>query len=443
MRNLIIATYCIIMFVFSTNIYAQRKITLDEAVSIALNQNTDILKSQNSLNTYKAGIKSAYGNFLPTLSVSSGWSWQRTSDDGGTQIDYFGEEEEIEASETDSRSYSLSAGGNVTLFDGLSSFANLNQKENEYEAAKLDLDKLRQDIIYQTADYFFTVMSYNKLLEYQEENYEYNTVLLEQMEEMKNLNMISIADFYSQEVQTANAELSLLEAKANFEKAKITFLNYLSLDISEDYVFDLTEEEKQYTQFSNESFNELYEMALANRKDYQSKKIELENAENDLTSARSGYFPTLSGSYRLSTSAVSPGELLNRRVYSIGLSLSMPIFSGWSTDYSVETAHVGIQNTNEELLDLERTIKSEVMNVMLDLQTAKKQVEVTEKAIKSAEESWKIKKESYEIGKVTYIDLQLSYSDLVSAQNNNIQAKYSYYTTNYELMNIIGKLTHN
>jgi outer membrane protein len=431
------------MFVFSTNIYAQRKITLDEAVSIALNQNTDILKSQNSLNTYKAGIKSAYGNFLPTLSVSSGWSWQRTSDDGGTQIDYFGEEEEIEASETDSRSYSLSAGGNVTLFDGLSSFANLNQKENEYEAAKLDLDKLRQDIIYQTADYFFTVMSYNKLLEYQEENYEYNTVLLEQMEEMKNLNMISIADFYSQEVQTANAELSLLEAKANFEKAKITFLNYLSLDISEDYVFDLTEEEKQYTQFSNESFNELYEMALANRKDYQSKKIELENAENDLTSARSGYFPTLSGSYRLSTSAVSPGELLNRRVYSIGLSLSMPIFSGWSTDYSVETAHVGIQNTNEELLDLERTIKSEVMNVMLDLQTAKKQVEVTEKAIKSAEESWKIKKESYEIGKVTYIDLQLSYSDLVSAQNNNIQAKYSYYTTNYELMNIIGKLTHN
>ena len=263
------------------------------------------------------------------------------------------------------------------------------------------------------------------------------------MKEMLDLSMISIADYYSQEVQTANAESSLLEAKTNYQKARISLLDYLSMDITGDYEFNLTDDEKNYADYDDSSFEELSEIALTNRKDYQSKKLELENAESQLTIAKSDYMPSLSGNYGLSTSATAPGDLFNRRVYSVGLSLSLPVFSGWDTEYSVESAKVSIKNAEEELRELERNIKSEVMNVLLDMENAKKQVEVSEKAIKSAEESWKVNKENYEIGNVTYIEMQEAYNNLLSAQNDNVQAIYDYYTTNYELKNIIGELTYN
>ena len=419
---------------------AQKKLTLQEAVEIALSQNTNLVKSKNSLSTQELSVKTAYGNFLPNLNVSGSWNWQRTSDNGGTQLNYFGEEQNIPQSQIDSRNYSLSAGGNITLFDGLSSFANLSQKKNNYESAKLDLEKLKQDIIYQTASLYFSVISFNKLLKYQDENYKYNVSLLDKVREMNELKMNPISDVYSQEVQTANSESALLQVQNNYEKAKIALLNYLSLDISNEYSFESPVEDKSDTVYASMSFDKLYQIALDNRQDYQSQKLHVDNANEGLTIARADYLPSLSGSYRFSTSAVDPSNLFNRRIYSFGLSVSVPVFSRWSTDYSVQLAKVQIENTNEDLLNLERTIKSDVKNVMLDLQTAKKQVEVTQTAIQSAQESWEVKKESYEIGKVTFIDLQQSYRDLLQAQNNSVQAMYTYYTKNYELMNTLGIL---
>lgn len=438
MKRQSVIIFLIICLLITGGIFAQKKLSLQDAVTIALNRNINVIKTQNSLATYKANVKTAYGSFLPNLSAGGSWGWQKTDDDGSSQLDYLGEERTTASSQNESRSYSISAGGSITLFDGLSSFANLNQKKNNYEAAKLDLEKLKQDIIYQTASYYFSVISYDKLLKYQEENYKYNVSLLDKIREMKELKMIPVSDVYSQEVQTANSESALLQAQNNYEKAQITLLNYLSLDIADVYIFESEGFEKDFTNYSGESFEQLCAAAFANRKDYQSQKLKLESTNDQLTIANADYLPSLSGSYKFSTSALSLGDLFNRRVYSLGLSLNVPVFSGWSTDYAVESAEVQIKNTNEELLNLERSIKSEVKNVMLDLQTAKKQVEVTQKAILSAQESWKIKKESYELGKVTFIELQQSYSDLLQAQNNNVQAVYNYFTKNYELMNVLG-----
>jgi outer membrane protein len=435
--------FCIsimMLAMFAGNAFAQKTLTLTEAISIALNQNSSLITSKNSIKTQDAAVKSAYGGFLPSINAGGSWSWQRTSDNGGTQLNYFGEEETTSASEEDSRSYSVSANGGITLFDGLSSFAKLYQAKNSSDAAKYDLEQLKQDVIYQTANLFFSAISYDKLLKYQEENYKYNESLLQKIREMNELKMNPISDVYSQEVQTANSESDLLQAQNNFEKAKISLLNYLSLDINQEYIFEVPLKERD-SQYINEPIEQLYDTALKNRKDYQSQKLTVESANHQLTIANAGYLPSLSGSFRFSTSALAIGDLFTRRVYGAGLSLNVPVFSGWSTDYSVQSAKVQIENSNEEMLNLERTIKSDVKNVMLDLQTAKKQVEVTNKAIQSAQESWEVKKESYSLGKITFIDLQSSYKDLLQAQNNSIQAIYNYYKINYELMNKLGVLS--
>ncbi|HOI29320.1 MAG TPA: TolC family protein [Melioribacteraceae bacterium] len=427
-------------FLLFTTSFGQKKLTLNEAISIALNSNTNLVKSQNTLLTTEASVKNAYGDLLPSLGIGGSWGWSRTNDDGGTQLDFFGREQIIPASQIDSRSYSLSASGNVTLFNGLSNYANIKQKETNLNSALFDLDKLKQDIILQTASLYFSIISYERLLKFQEENYTYNKNLTDKIREMLDLNMITVSDVYAQDVQTANSELAFLQAKNNYEKAKINLLKYLTLDITGEYTFEAPQSVNFNYFDSRDDQTKLFEAALKSRKDFQSQKLKLESAQYQLTISRSGLFPTVSGNYRYSTSAIRPGDLFNRRIFSMGLSLNFSIFSGWNTEFAIQSAEVQIKNATEDLNALEKEIRAQVKNTLLDLETAKTQVEVTNKSLISARLNWNMKRENYELGSATFIEMQQSYRDYLQAQNNDIQAQYSYFTKQFELMNVLGRL---
>lgn len=435
----------VLIFVFViigvTIINAQEKITLRQAITIALHQNTSVIKSVNNLETSNAAVKNAYGNFLPNLNFSSGWNWQRVSNSkGATVVNYFGEAQTLGPTETDSRSYSMSLGGNVTLFDGLANISSLNQKKNDLQSAKYDLDKLRQDVSLQTVNLFITITNNEKILKFQEEDLKYNKDMLNKVKEMFDLRMKANVDLYAQEFQTSNAQLSYLQAKSNYEKSKIALLNYLSKDILKDYTFAMDSTYLPETIKNIDDINALYKTALTNRNDYQSSKLKFENSEYQLTSARGGYLPSLSGNYGFSTSATQPKDLLSRKVYSFGLSLSLPIFSRWSTEFATQSAQVQIKNTNEDLNALERQIKSDLKIAVLDLQTATLQLEVTKAALKSALETWQIKRDSYTLGSATFIDQQQSYRDYVQATNNAIASESNYILKQFGLLSALGLL---
>ncbi|MCX6174084.1 MAG: TolC family protein [Ignavibacteriales bacterium] len=427
-------------FVFVTGVNGQEKITLSSAITIALNQNTSVIKSTNSLDASVASLKNAYGNLLPSLNLSSGWNWQRTSSSGSTVLDYFGNPQILGASETDSRSYSMSLGGSVTLFDGLANISTINQRKNDLQAAKYDLEKLRQDVVLQTVNLFITILNNEKILKFQTEDVKYNEDLLNKVKEMFDLRMKANVDLYSQEYQTSNSKLSYLQAKSNYEKSKITFLNYLSKDILKDYIFEMDSSYIPESVKNIDNIDVLLQTALDNRNDYQSSKLKLESSEYQLTIARGGLFPSLSGNYNFSTSATQPSDLFSRKIYSFGLSFSFPIFSKWSTELAIQSALVSNKNTNEDLNALERQIKSDLKNAVLDLQTAKLQLEVSRAALKSAEEIWEIQRDSYTLGSATYIDQQQSYRDYIQATNNSIASESNYIYRQFGLLSAMGLL---
>jgi len=432
-----------IFFVFKNN-YAQQELSLSEAITIALHQNSSLIESQNSLKTNDAAIKTAYGNLLPNLNLNSSWNWQRVSDKGGEkQLDYFGNETILPASKNDTRNYSLTAGGSITLFNGLGNIANINLAKNNFESAKLSLEKQKQDIILQTASLYLSVISYDSLLKYQDENLKYNQELLKEINEKQQLKMVTLADVYSQQAQTANSELSFLQAKTNYEKAIISLLDYLSLDVDKNYSFSLPSKSEYDSSLINEDYNSLVQFALSHRSDYLSEKYTIESNANQLTIARAGLFPSLTGNYQISTAATNLNSMFNRNTYGVGLSLNIPIFSNWNTKYEIEAASVLLLNSNENLKQLERQIKSDVKNALLDLQTSKVQLDVSEKALLSAKESWEVENESYKIGKVTYIELQQTYNNYLQAITNQIQAQYNYYTKQFAMLNAIGNLNNN
>jgi|WetSurMetagenome_2_1015567.scaffolds.fasta_scaffold25170_2 outer membrane protein len=433
----IFITICISPF---DNSYSQKVLTLDEAITIALNQNTNVVKGTNSLATFQAGVKSAYGNLIPNLSLGGQFGWQKvTNSERTTQLDSLGNEVTTGPTEYDSRYWSVSAGGNVTLFNGLSNIATINQSKANLESAKFTLEKLKQDVILQTITYYIQIISYEKLLNFQAENLKYNEGLLAEIKEKFELKIVPVNDVYSQQAQTANAKVLYLEAKNNLELSKVNLLNYLSVDVSQSYQYDSTATAVNDSMLFNNSLEGLYDYALNNRKDYQSMVYQLESTKQQVTIAKSGLFPSLSANYGFASSFNNPANIFNQKVYSVGLSLNIPIFSNWNTENAIEAADVQFQNTNEELKALQLSIKSDVKTADLNLQTIKEQLDASDIALTASKESWKIKTETYNQGAATYLDLQQSYNNYLQAQYNKIFNDYNIVLARYTLLNALGQ----
>lgn len=442
-----------VLFIFfiliSTSLFAQKILTLEESIKIALQRNSNLIKSQNSLTYRDAVIKSNYGNLLPDLGVRGNWNWQRISDKGGQkQIDFFGIERITEATQTDNRNYSLSAGGSVILFDGLANYARISQSKDEYESAELNLMKLKQDIVLTTTNLFYAVISTKELVKVREDNLAFNQKLLETIEERNRLGSVAVADVYTQQVSVGNAQLLLIQSENAYESSKNNFLNYLALDIFDDYeladpMVEISEEDDKDLLEHDSKLELLVANALDNRYDYKSQKLTLSAAEKGKTISQSGLFPSLSGNYSYSTSGIKPDKLFDRGIYSVGLSLNIPIFSNWNTEASMQFAEVNKLNEMENLSVLERTIKIEVKNSYLDLLASKKQLEVSRSNIIAAKENRRVNNERYNLGSGTILDVLQSDKNYTQALTDNISAKFEYYTNRDKLLNALGRLDFN
>jgi len=438
----------VVLFTFIVQLNAQEKLTLEDAISIALQRNSNLIKGKNALEIDKANIKSAYGNLLPNFGINGSWSWAKVKDEGGEQLSYFGQTVTTPTTETDTRNYSLSAGGNIVLFDGLSNYARIAQAENDLESSELSLDKLKQDIVYTTTFYYYGVISTGELVKVREENVKFNEKLLETIKERNKLGSIPIADVYTQQVSVGNAQLLLIQSQNNYVTAKNNLLNFLALDIFEEYelVNPFTADtEDLEDDLLNEQYNfeGLVQEALENRKDYKSKLLEVESADKGQTIAMSGLFPSLSGNYSYSTSGTKPSALFERENYSVGLSLNLPIFSNWNTEANMQFAEVNYLNQLEDLAALERTIKIEVKESFLNLVASQKQLEVTNANIKAAKENRRVNNERYNLGSGTILDVLQSDKDYTQALTDNIRARFEYFQNRDKLNNALGKLDFN
>ncbi len=437
----------ILIFFLTVSLTAQKKLSLEESIQIALQSNTNLLKSKNNLEISKSNLKSAYGDLLPTLGVSGSWAWSRISDDGGIQTDFFGKPQQIPESQTDSRSWSVGAGGSVVLFNGLANYANIAKSSGDLKAAELNLEKQKQNIVYQTTDYYYNVLNSYSLMKVREDNLKYNQKLLETIQERNKLGLIPIADLYAQQVQYGNAELQFIQAQNLYEQAKTNLLYYLSLDVLEDYEFIDAYEGLDQTGTENylKDFGEISSMvaeALDMRLDYKSNLLSLESAASSITIARSGLIPRLTGDYSFGTGAVKYDDLFNRRTYKVGLTLSFPIFSNWNTENQIEYALIQKKNINEDLLALKRQIKIEVKQGYLDLLAGKKSFDVSQKNVIAAEESRRINYERYSLGSGTILDVLQSDKDYTQAVSSKIDAKYEFLRLRDNLLNVLGKLDY-
>jgi outer membrane protein len=437
---------CIISIVVAASCtYAQKSLSLEEALSIALQRNTTLEKSENTIKTYESGLLASYGNLLPDVNAFGNFDWSRTKDNQGGTAFIGGIPYAYEGRSIENRNYSVGIQSNWVLFDGLANYATLQRSRTELESYRLSVERLKQDITFTTIDLYYMVLNTQQLVKFREEDVAWNQKNFETVSERNKLGAITLADVYAQQVRLGNAELELIRSRNNLETAKSNLLYYLGLDVLTEYTFSEAYQEDLKNITVSAKFGEIRELvnrAFETRFDYRSALLNIESAESGITSARSGHFPRLNGNAGYTLRANRIQDLNNSRTVYAGLTLSIPIFSGFNVSNQVQIAQVNAENRRVEMVELSRSITQNIQKTYLDLQAAEKAIEVSRRNVEAAEENRRIEQEKYSLGSGTILNVLIANSEYQNAQTNFINSQFDFLTLSEQLQYLIGTLDY-
>jgi outer membrane protein len=337
-------------------------------------------------------------------------------------------------------------GASYTLFDGLRRESSFIQSKANATATEQTAIRTNQSIRYQVESAYLNILRLEKLVTVSEENLKRDRRQLERITESNRVGALSLADVYRQQSQVASDELSVINAQNAYDKAKADLIALIGLDVSKEYRFadagistSVDAAELASSQDLIKGIGDIVKNALGSRPDYVAAKEGYRIADWSVVSARSGYLPSLSASANYSMSNEKFQDLNNNKTYSWGISLRWSIFDAFQTNEAIQTAIAQRRNSETNLTQLEREIAVEVKKALLDMEAARKQVDVSAKGLQSATEDRKIAEERYNLGAGTLLDLLIANAGLVNAEANSINASYNYIIAKRNLEFVIGK----
>jgi outer membrane protein TolC len=179
--------------------------------------------------------------------------------------------------------------------------------------------------------------------------------------------------------------------------------------------------------------------AARQRPDLAAARAQLDSAEADITVARAAGRPSIAvaGSRdRLLTTGIP-----TQNYSQIGVTLTVPIFTGFSVGYGVREAQgtYEVREANVEQVGLQVTL--DVWNGYYALESANHQLQATATLIKTAEANLEVAVGRYKAGVGVFIDLLTAQSALSAARQARITAELNWEVSRAQLALALGRLS--
>lgn len=405
---------------------AQEKLSLSQAITIALETNYDLQLTQNAQEI--AAINNTWGNtsLMPSLNFTlSGRENFNTND-----IDNYREQ-------TISPELSL----NWVIFNGFSAKINkarFDELETQSEGnTAILVENTIQDII----------LAYNNCL-LQEELLQVYKALLELSEDRYQRSEDSREIGATTSYMGLQAKTSWLEDQSNYLKQKVAFenavrtLNYnlgIKDDVSWTFSTALCAEAKPY------QLEDLKEKLKSNNVTLKNQYLYQSLLAKETQMAKNEYLPTLSMNTGLNNSdyyktfqGVTPTIDNNSYNAYVGLTLSWNIFSGGSRKRGVEIAKVNEASAEVKTEQMAHSLDNQLMQIYSNYNVNKAVLNLAEEQEALAQLNLNMSYEKLQSGSINsfnYRDVQVAY---MNAAISKLSAYYNLIQSNTDLMRITG-----
>ena len=398
--------------------------TLDRCIEYAIENNIQIRQSDITAQNRDIDYNSARSNRLPGVSASAsqGWSFGRSITANNTYAN------------TNTASTSFSIGTDVTLFAGRRLTGNIQMAELSLEAAKSDLERIKDDVRVQVAQAFIQIVYNRSILDVARNQVRIDSMQVERLTALAAIGKASSAEVASQKATLAQSNLSVIQAENNLKMSILTLTQLLELPSPEG--FDIIQPGSDEIDFTiPDSPENIYAEALNIKPAIKSEELRLEQAGKNIDIAKGGYYPTLSlsagagTSYYTSSNLPSDAfgdQLKNNLGPHVGLNLSIPIFSRNSNRNNVRSAQLNRMSQEMQLDNVKKNLYKEIQQAYYNAVASKSRYESSQEVAVSAQESFDLVQAKYEGGKASITEFNESKNRLVTAQADVIKYRYEF-----------------
>ncbi len=180
-----------------------------------------------------------------------------------------------------------------------------------------------------------------------------------------------------------------------------------------------------------------HQEAVHNRAELHQLESLKSAASANLRAAKSGHLPILSGA--ASVGYADRDFPPTGNVWGVGLNLTMPLFSGFSTIEGVREANANLKSIDARLNNLRLQISKEVESSWLGVNESSARIASTDKEVAAADENRLLAEGRYQEGVGSIIEVTDAQSLAIEAQTSNIQARYDYYNALARLDRAMGR----
>jgi outer membrane protein len=390
-------------------------VTLDDAIRIALAQNSTVRLARNGTTLDSLSVIQAKNQFLPNLGASSQSSRGYGNGSGG--------------SNAFSTSVGLSSG--ITLYNGRQNTNTLREAELTARAGTQELGRTRQTVVFTVASDFLTLTTQQELLRVQEENLAAQQEQLTQLEAFANAGTRNIGDLYQQQSSTAAARLAVANARRTTELAKVDLIQELVLDPRQNYTFVAPAPADTGRAAPTFNLDSLLNVAMQQRVDIQAESLRVQAAQREILIAEGGRLPEISATIGYGT-AINTGsdgsfasQIDQRRGGSIGIGVSLPIFDRGAVSIAKQRAQVQLQNELLALRDATQSVALDVRRAYLNYQSALEQLTAADAQQRAAALALQATQARYQVGLATFVEVTLARATLVQAQSAVVTSRAS------------------
>ena len=424
----------ILLCICSFTIHAQEKITLEEAIEIALSESNTIKIADMTIEKTGYAKKGAYSALYPNISATG--NYQRTLKKQVMVMDMgMGDPLEIEVGTSNNVSAGVSAAMplvNAQLWQSLK----LSALDVELAIEQARSSKI--SLVSQVKQSFYAVLLAKEAYTVYKEVYDNAQKNFEDVEKKYNVGKASEFEYLRAKVNVNNAEPEVFNAESSVELAIWQLKAIMGIDLNTE--LDVEGELKDYTE-------ELTVMTLAasdtvsfeNNTNLLQLRLQDEMLSRTIKMTKFQYIPTLSASFAYNYNAMGNTFDMSWNPYSVvALSLNIPIFDGFSKRNNIRQYKKTQDILRLNIEDTERNLNIALENYRDQMNTSVKRFTAAEATLEMAQKSYDISEKMYEVGKATLVELNDAQLALTQAQLTMSQAIYQFMINKASIDELMG-----
>ncbi len=236
-------------------------------------------------------------------------------------------------------------------------------------------------------------------------------------------------------VELQNEKQRLIEAQTDRETSLYALSRLLNLDPRQP--IELADS-LSFFDTPQADVEESIEQALASRPEWKALESQIHAASHQRQAASESRLPSLRFDGNWAYQGLSAPTSIP--TYNYQASINVPLFTGGRIHAEIVRAGLEIQRLEQQRADLRNQIALDVKTALLNLRSARNEVEVANLGVKLAEEEVHQARDRFQAGVANNIEVISAQDSLTRANDNQIAALYRFNQARADLARAIGQM---